>query len=304
MADKAKLVLTIACILAVVFIVAAQPSLAQQKNTKPPAIKMIVVFGASAVDGGLADPGSLFDRSEGKLPLKPHVGGRCTNGPVVVEYLAEMISVPIRNYAVAGATTGEKNVNELFLSAGTFPRVRNTGVLKQIAEYADDLKGAKADPNALFIYWAGINDLFMATAKDVDARIVGAIKNIETGLSQLVALGAKKIIVFTAPARKDLKSQENMGSTRLNEAIAKTVKAAREKMNVDIEVFDAYAIIADMKNNPSSYGISEPSATCVKNPNCVDKADIGATYVHWDDIHLTTVVHKVLAEKLFQQLKK
>jgi phospholipase/lecithinase/hemolysin len=271
-----------------------------------PAIKIIVIFGDSNVDGGLADPGSLFDRAGGKFPTKPNVGGRNTNGPMVIEYLAEMISVPIRNYAVSGATTGEKNVLESILPEGAFPRVKNTGVLSQIAGYADDLKGkgAKADPNALFIYWAGSNDLVKATAADVEARIAGAVKNIEASLAQLVELGVKKIIVATRTARPDLKSENNMFGTRLNEAIAKTVKASCEKMNTDIEVFDVYAITAHIKNNPSSYGILETSAPCIKNPKCVDKAEVAATYVQWDDAHVTTGVHKIMAEKLFLQLKK
>ncbi|MBI4764283.1 MAG: SGNH/GDSL hydrolase family protein [Deltaproteobacteria bacterium] len=304
MAHKAKFGVTIAVILTAIFIIAAQPLSAQLKNPETPTIKMIVVFGDSNVDGGLADPGSLFDRSEGKMVRKPNVGGRPTNGPMIIEYLAEMMSVPIRNYAVGGATTGEKNVLEPFLEAGTFPRVRNTGVLKQIAEYADDLKGAKADPKDVFIYWAGSNDIFRSTAKDVEVKITGAVKNIEASFEQLVSLGAKKIIVATRTARPDLRSEDNMFGTRLNEEITKMVKGAREKLKVEIEVFDAYTITADMKNNPSSYGISEPNAPCIKSPKCVDKADVAATYVNWDDIHITTVAHKVMAEKLFQQLKK
>ncbi len=306
MTRKIKVMLLTVGIIAAVFFSTVQTSLAQE-NTELPQISMLVVFGGSNVDGGLADPGSLFDQTGGLWPREPHVGGRYTNGPMVAEYLSEKLSAPIRNYAVAWATTGYKNLSDLLMPADAFPGANNTGVLSQIAEYRRDLGGGKADPNALFIYWAAGGDIFGATSEDLNERIAGAAKNIEQGLKELVALGAKRILVALRLARSKLDSEENNFGIRLNDAIAKTVKVAAKSLlfqDVTIELFDAYAITADMKNNPGSYGFSETSAPCRKAPECVENLNVAAAYVQWTGGNVTTKVHQILAENIIQQLKK
>lgn len=303
MVRKCHLVQFVLFFFSVALLACAHQAVAQDASKKPD-IKEIVVFGDSNVDGGLADPGSLYDRSGGVFPKKPNVFGRYTNGPMAAEYLASMLSARLRNYGVSAATTGNDNLLDHLLKEGVLTDTKQTGVLRQIEEYRRDLAGATPDPKALFIYWAGSNDIFKATAVDVDQRIAGAAQNIEKGLTQLVELGAKHIFVVNRTARPEIDSQDNQFGIRLNEAMASTVKATAEKLSSDIELFDVYSITADMKKNPAKYGFTKISEQCKENPACLTSQEVADTYVQWDGAHVTTKAHKIIAEAMLRQLEK
>ena len=93
----------------------------------------VVVFGDSNVDNG------NLAAAAAKLGITvnppPNYGGRNNNGPVVVEYLAQDLGIPLQDYAFSGATTG---------SGVTSGLIVNT--LQQITNYLG-ANGGKADPN-------------------------------------------------------------------------------------------------------------------------------------------------------------
>lgn len=267
-------------------------------------ISGFVVFGDSNVDGGSADPGSLFDLTGGALNGPPNVGGRNANGPIVVEYAADRLGLPLRNYAVSGATTGQTNLITA-LAPGlvdAFPAVENTGALAQIDHYAADLAGTRADPLALHVYWAGSNDIFGATASDLDARIAGARANIEAGVARLDALGARHVVVATRTARPDLTSTNNQNGIALNAEIRKLVTDLDPRLAADVTLFDAYALSEAMKLDPDTFGFTVPSALCVENAACLASAAIADLHVQWDGAHLTTRAHQVFADALTADL--
>ncbi|OAD20153.1 GDSL family lipase, partial [Candidatus Thiomargarita nelsonii] len=101
----------------------------------------IYVFGDS-----LSDTGRLFEAIE--LPSVPYSEGRFSDGEVWVEILAEdfldLSYNPQTNFAWGGATTGTTNVFHEDLP----------GLQQQVDTYLEKA----ADPNGLYVIWAGSND--------------------------------------------------------------------------------------------------------------------------------------------------
>ncbi|MBN8492773.1 MAG: PEP-CTERM sorting domain-containing protein [Burkholderiales bacterium] len=245
----------------------------------------LVVFGDSNVDTG-----NLF----GVFGVP---GGRSSNGKLVTEYVAEAFGVPLQNFAWGGATSGATNV----VGGG----VANTGLLSQLNTFQSGLGGSPADAGALYIVWAGSNDLVGANftnAADVQARIDGAITNLNTALSQLDTLGAKKVLVATRTPRPDLLGDNDKAGQKLNDAIRGLVPTADAALAAHIELFDAYALIADMVNNPAGYGFTQNLALCNSFVACRGSLDVARGWINWDDAHKTTRVHELMGQAMVAQV--
>ncbi|MCU0896979.1 MAG: SGNH/GDSL hydrolase family protein [Burkholderiales bacterium] len=255
-------------------------------------VSQVIVFGDSNVDNG--NLRALF--GPGVNP-PPNFGGRNSNGIVVVEYLAAGLGVPLKDFAYSGATTG---------APGLSPLIPNT--LTQIQTYFGTLGGGMADPNALYIYWAGSNDILLATTPPgaLQSKINGAVANIDTALRQLDAKGARHILVATRTPRPDLASVDNQNGIALNAAIKTLVLADDQQLAADIQIYDAYASIEDMVLNPAKYGFTQPTALCINNnpgsDNCANDLSVAAGYINWDAAHKTTRVHQIMAQQIIVQI--
>lgn len=259
----------------------------------------IVVFGDSNVDSGAAQEGSLYNLTYGELTAlgPPNVGGRSCNGPVVVEYVAEMLKVPLEDYGVGGAMTGLKNYlpdaypGILYV----YPLIEYTGVLSQLNNFQTSLGKRKADSQALYIYWAGSNDLFNATSENLLLKINTALDNIKIALTTLNNLGARYIVVATRTVRRDYSSQNNINGIILNARLRILVQQLNEELKANIQIFEAFDLTTEMTYNPDTYGFIQTTAPCIIiNSGC-------DTYISWDDVHKTTKVHKLMAEEIVIQ---
>lgn len=179
--------------------------------------------------------------------------------------------------------------------------------LTQIQTYFSSLGGAAADPNALYIYWAGSNDIFLATTPPaaLQGKIDGAIANIDTALRQLDAAGARNTLVVNRTPRPDLTTVDNLNGVALNAAIAALVQTDDVLLSAQVRLFDAYASIVDMVLNPARYGFTQPTALCINNPlgdACSTNPSVAAQYVNWDAAHKTARVHEILADQIARQV--
>lgn len=263
-----------------------------------PSFSKVIVFGDSNVDSGEAQENSLYNLSGGIFNGPPNVGGRSCNGPVVVEYVAEILGVPLLDYGVGGARTGLTNLVYDFFP---IPAVQFTGVLSQINMFKETLSNNKADSQALYIYWAGSNDLFGATADDVSERVNTALDNIEDALKTLTDLGARYILVATRTIRPEYYSENNVNGMVLNGRLRTLVQDLNEELKASIQIFEAFDLITDMTYNPTDYGFVETTDLCISNPACVDNPNVSDTYITWDAAHKTTRTHEVLAYELVIQ---
>ena len=264
-----------------------------------PCFSKVVVFGDSNVDSGAESEYSLFHLTYGFIPGYPNADGRSCNGPVVVEYVADMLGVPLENYGIGGATTGETNL--VWGLTQAFPDVQYSGVLFQIQWFEDALWRKRADKRALYIYWAGSNDLYGATPEDLTPRIDAALVNIETALTRLVELGARHILVATRTARPDYSDQDNINGVIFNAQLRVHIMRLNEKNRSNIQIFEAFDLISDMTYNPEVYGFIETTDQCILNDDCITNPETSDSYIVWDYPHKTTRVHEIMAETLVLQ---
>lgn len=252
----------------------------------------VVVFGDSNVDNG------NLAAAAAKLGITvnppPNFGGRNNNGPVVVEYLAASLGVPLQDFAFSGATSG---------SGVTSGLIVNT--LSQVTNYLG-ANGGKADPNALYVYWAGSNDL-VGVGSDaglLSTRISGAISNLTAAVDNLGAAGAGTILVANRTPRPDPTSQDNLNGVALNTALAAALPGIDEGVAASVPLFDDYSFITDMITNPSKYGFlhTAPTDLCFNDSVCSTSSSVASTYVFWDAPHKTTRVHELMASAIVQEL--
>jgi len=260
----------------------------------------IIVFGDSNVDSGAESEYSLFNLTGGAIPGPPNVGGRSCNGPVVVEYAADLLDTKLVNFGVGGARTSATNLVYDFVDF--WPEVQFSGVLSQLKWFAETLgKKKKADKKALYIYWAGSNDIFLPALVDLQEKIDEALGNIETALINLTDMGAKYILVATRSVRPDYSGEDNINGVIFNAQLRLRVQQLNEELKSEIQIFEAFDWITDMTYNPDMYGFVETTARCDENVDCLNDPNVSDTYITWDAAHKTTRVHEIMAEALVIQ---
>ncbi|MGL5750354.1 MAG: SGNH/GDSL hydrolase family protein, partial [Paraclostridium sp.] len=159
----------------------------------------LIAFGDSNTDTGNA---FIVSKKILSLPspppravLKPIPGSWCkraSNGPLNVEFLANLLDVPLYNYSIGGAGTNAKNI---FSWMNTFS---DNGFLGQIDKYIKDLNGCNPCPNDLYSIYIGGNTTFTyrPPTYNLDQATTLAIEDIKTGLESLIQIGAKNFVVF------------------------------------------------------------------------------------------------------------
>jgi phospholipase/lecithinase/hemolysin len=250
-------------------------------------ISSVVSFGDSNVDTG-----NLRAAGGPAVNPPPNFEGRNSNGPLVTEYLAQMIHRPLLNYAFSGANTG---------TGFNFLIARNT--LSQITEYLAG-RGGVADPQALYVYWAGSNDLLgMPGAPALADRLNFTEANVTAGLTALSNAGATRILVANRTPRPDLAGANNGWGLELNARLAAFLPGLDDALSADLLIFDNYSLMADMVNNPGDYGFTRVGAAdlCFSDPVCATDPTEAANWTNWDAAHKTTRVHELTAMAIVEE---
>ena len=133
-------------------VLSSTSSLPAQEWLGPNSFTGIYAFGDS-----LTDTGNLFALTG--FPPEPYFEGRISNGIVWIEYLAIAMQLEpgsLVNYSFAGATTGRDNELDV-PGVIEFP-----GLQDELDLFEADLGGNSADPSALYVVWAGANDIFVS----------------------------------------------------------------------------------------------------------------------------------------------
>lgn len=261
--------------------------------------KNVVVFGDS-----LSDSGNVFTVERGTYPPPPYKG-RFSDGPVWVEYLVKSLGISgdFCNYAFGGATTGGIN------SQGV------PGFNTQVETYTKLLTMAAGFPTAfpqpqesLFIVWIGGND-FLGPLADPAVAVSNAVVNIRTGMVKLVSAGAKMFMVVNLPdlgltPRMNQNETLRSSGTQLSGFFNNSLETMLEGLETDhpeIEIvrLDSFSLLHEMVANPETGRYS--NVTDKKFDE--DTATVAeGRYLFWDDIHPTTITHKIIARRAFDLL--
>lgn len=275
------------------------------------------VFGDS-----VSDTGNLFTATQGTIEETPsrefYFNGRFSNGPIWVDYLSQNLglssptpflqalggAVPSSgiNFAFGGATTG---------ISGTDPRI--PGLQQQIGLFASSLGMSPiADPNALYLVWAGSNDyrpdenFTPFTQPDIP------LANLSNAVTSLVGLGAKNIMVVNLPNLGDLPLTRGTpqgaflnGLTQAhNVGLAQGLNALSQQLgsSTNLMYLDVNSLFTRIAANPGEFGLTNAIAPCY-NPFSGDVCNNPNDYLLWDLSHPTTATHKLIGDYAFSVLQ-
>ena len=275
----------------------------------------LYVFGDSLSDGGNYNgPGG-----QGAFPPAPYAGARYSNGPTAVEYLWQAYNPgdtsfkPSNfggtNYALGGATTGSFGFNSInpgvpgalqpwFASQG--------GVANQVAQFAGGCTGCFNPASSLFVVWAFPNDIFAnALFNQTPQDLIGAgVANIAAAIQALALEGAQHFLIPNMPdlgATPDFRGgPQAPGLTFLtqsfNAALGAALTQLDQALSAEIVQFDTYSALADLRQNPSQYGLTNVNDNCTAN--LANQTCNPNTWLYWDGVHPTSAAHRILGAQL------
>jgi len=248
----------------------------------------IYVFGDS-----LSDTGRLFEAIG--VPPTPYFEGHSSNGNVWVEHLANSLDLsynPKTNFAWAGATTGTGNV-----WSETVPDAELSGLQQQVDSYIAE---TVADPNALYVIWAGSND-FQGDMSNPQETITTAVTNLVSAVGKLRKHGVRHLLVINMPdlgkTPRGLASGNSAAMTGLTIAFNQALAENLQPFNViQADMPTSLEMVNDSETHldPNTFSLANFTDACFdKETQTV--CDTPSHYFYWDDIHPTTTGHQVIA---------
>jgi len=268
----------------------------------------LFVFGDS-----LSDIGNVASASFGIYPGQYYWNNRFSNGPVWVESLDIGLGLPplVRStisggtdFAYGGAqTSGTGGLDGIFIK----------DVDEQINQFLPK-STSTADPNALYVVFAGANDLING-----QTNVSVPVNNLSQDLGRLAAAGARQFLVPNLPllgytpkfnGNPSTFASYNTLSTQFNTSLD-TMLDNFEAGHATLTVhrLDVAALFSQAIADPAAFGLtnvtdsaapglvagdsSYNTSLIVSNPN---------QYLFWDDLHPTQTVHAELAQYALEQL--
>lgn len=203
--------------------------------------------------------------------------GGVSNGKLWPAYLAPQLSLaynPSSNYAVSGAYSGD--------------------LAGQISRYQANM--TITDPDALYVVWAGGNDIRTGgSGSDAALNVINAVNT-------LVSSGAKHLLVPNMP---DI----GLAPVASGNSQLLTAEAASFNSVIDAEysgssrimVVDVFNWHRDVVSDPSSFGLVNATDSCLlAGTSCL--LDSTVAYLYFDLFHPTTVAHSLIADEFYANI--
>jgi thermolabile hemolysin len=262
--------------------------------------QQVVAFGDS-----LTDNGNLLALTGGVQPDPDlYSDGHFSNGRVWVEYLADLLGADLVDNAYGGALTGEP-------PPGTPPGAYPPSLLAQIGGFIAGLPAPQDRDlsDILFVVWAGANDFLGSVGDDPESAVAAAVGNVANGVAQLVAAGAKTVVVLNLPdlgaVPRTVRRKDAVGATQLslafNDGLAKALSPLLLNPDVTVRIFNTFGLLTAISADPQHYGFGAADAIC---PNFLVPEEFhneevyALPYLFWDDIHPATETHAFLARRV------
>lgn len=265
----------------------------------------LYIFGDS-----LSDVGNARIATAGLVPDKNYYDGRFSNGLNYADFLARKLNTSMKpsrsygsNYAFAGVTS--------------------VAVSAQVFNYQENVDEI-ADPEAIYIVWAGGNDLLaMLQQSDSELSVDDAIAHLENAITKLASMGATKIVV---PNQVDMSylpriinlelifsgiaSQASTLTDQFNTALAEMLTRLENDNSISTIYVDVNMLFSEVIANPEDYALNNVNNACyVKDESKVELTgseticENSSEYLFWDSIHPTTVAHSLIADKIYQEIE-
>ncbi len=195
------------------------------------------------------------------------------------------------------------------------PTAAAPSVATQISAYLAGT-GGSADRNALYVVWAGANDLFVQidpTYAGPPGNVVSAASDLVAQVARLKAAGARYVLVPNLPdvgrTPAYLGTPGAGPATQLSQLFNQSLALGIWQAGLQVIPADVFGALTDIASNPAAYGIANATGTaCVGVPsslvcsplNLVDPV-APATYLFADGVHPSTRGH-VLLEQYFASI--
>lgn len=278
----------------------------------------IYTFGDS-----LSDTGNGYKATNGGIfQGLPYFAGRASNGLLWIDYLAIELGLDPTtfidpssaedgvNFAFNGATTANFNTT----APGFLP-----GLETQLQAFIAPLlmSGKSANPDALYILWAGANDYLGGRQNDPSIPV----NNLTQAVTSLHGIGARNFMVLNLPKLgktpiaqfnpfdpvdpiNSFNPEElNNLSSQHNQALKQGILGLNQSLsNSYISLFDIGGLLDNAIANPQKFGLTNVTDSCLSLTSgtiCNNPHE----YLFWDYIHPTTSAHQIIASGVYEQLK-
>lgn len=277
----------------------------------------LVVFGDS-----LSDAGNLASVTN-DLPY-PFYMNRITNGPTAVDTLAQQLGLSSApslhligsfsgdNYAVARATAGGSDAISLTTQVTSFLAIN----------------GFQADPEALYVFFIGGNDVRDAAhsmdPELADTMINQAITSIQQSMASLEKAGAATFLVINAPnigiipetrlieelsGITDLKRSARKISKQFSSELHAMLSQMEDESELEIIEFNLFKFFNKLIKHADRYGFTNTQDGCFSSVNfsfhpLCDNGQNFDQFIFFDEIHPTARVHELTGQAIYQQLIK
>ena len=267
------------------------------------AYTQVIVFGDS-----MSDNGNMYkigmDLANWGVPMPPNVGGRFTNGPVILEIMSYVLHKPLLNYAFGGAKSGYDSL----IPAYGF----NIGMNTEVDDFIGNLGWKSADSKALYVIWTGPDDFYKGV-NIFNPKVVSTVtNNINSAMTKLYKKGARN---FFIPLMPDLSITPSAGihatvtdgykeaayqrSSEFATSLTSMLKSfAKQYPLAKVRTFDTFTVLTTelQKYEALGYNVTDacytPPFMGLPGPVC-DNPD---EYVFWDENHPTSWISKLIGE--------
>lgn len=278
--------------------------------------RALYVFGDS-----LSDTGNLAS-IQGDFPA-PYYQNRVSNGPLVVDVLAERLRLSARaslyllgreeggNYAVAGARARGHDLIDL-----------PNQVVMFLAQQRNE-----APRDSLYVVFVGGNDLRdardTADPEAANAIVDAAVSAIADNVELLLRAGAHSLLVMNAPdigllPENALLAQLNgdrflaQRATRLSERFRQRLhrvlsRLQREHDDVWMQEVDVFTTSRLLAQQAAQFGITNTTDACFSSqtstfhPDCAGGTGFDRFYF-FDEIHPTAKIHRLIGEGIYHDV--
>ena len=272
----------------------------------------IYVFGDS-----LSDTGNTRSQVPGgSIPFVAALAGygsngRFSNGPVWHEYLADALGTQRATNSTGGGNNFAYGGARIDKAVGP-----SAGLLTQNTQYFNRQAGAPSDPDALFVAWAGGNDMRdLVGNADPLAAVNAQLNSWFDMLGGLLKDGVKTLLVPNLPDlgsipefRTGLDSLSGTAvSTAWNQGLEQGLYELNKTTDASIFYFDVFGLFNNLLNDPNAFGFTNTTGECrsvvvvifvPSEQSCQNPGE----FVFWDQIHPTTAAHDYLGKQAYQLL--
>lgn len=257
-------------------------------------VTKIVVFGDS-----LSDPGNLYAASGNTdPPTPPYYEGRFSNGPIWVDYMAPRYGIAVESHAVGGATTGTHNI------ANQTPG-QYAGLQQQVQGWTAAQPGG-ADPDALYMIWAGSNDFSLlppdATPDQIGLFFAETIGNLLNAAATLYASGAQKVMIGNVP---DIGLTPQAREAGIGEQLSLLVQSFNAQLVAEVErlftealILDSFGMLHEILAMAEDLGLTNLTDACLVRGASISLCDDPEAHMFWDGMHPTSGVHEIFAARM------